>query len=736
MSIGAPDACYTLKGSRLPRACESGPVSFGKALSIRASICVGFKDRRVHASQGCYFQKLKWLRSQFVVLWDEEDKRGWLVNAPSALLHLVRSYLHQDLHDEFHMVSSFHPSLLRDAKEPYKSNSALQVLLDEQNLALPVYPGREGHTTVRHLAEYFCDMLEKLVDQQQLVSTGDGGTPIASRASLQGWDFADMVNQRSPIYLRSSLLDPYGKSWLDFTRSINAVTLFGRSFGEIIKPTLACSQWATLPRQKSYLAVSRADLDKIMEADGDEMSAPVRLAHQLSWFIPNALAGECQCRGAFGAAHCDLAQVILPTSICQRFPSSGLDKYSKDGAVFFGYNSNYRWLWPDIGDPSPDMSAQAPSTRKRPLSPSIDSGIGSSPGTSSLNSQGRDSMGAITPSSPSLTSEVERPPRKLICNHSLPQKLTAPSYTVGIICALSLEHDAVVALLDPPHDEIPIPNGDTNYYKFGSVGKHQVVTTCLPKGKYGTVPAAVAISHMRRSFRSLKFVLLVGIGGGIPSDKHDIRLGDVVVSTPSGSCSGIVPYDVKKALPGGESQQNTHLPSPPDHILSALSSMDRRLRETPPLEDYLQRIAGNDNICRRPDPSSDRLFKSDFTHEIIYDTCTGSCPASREVIRSRRDSTQPIIHYGAIASGNQLMRDGVERDRLGRQHGVLCFEAEAAGIMSSVPSLVIRGICDYADSHKNKIWQGYAAATAAAYAAFLLSHVRPPLEAEWDLPQS
>ena len=45
---------------------------------------------------------------------------------------------------------------------------------------------------------------------------------------------------------------------------------------------------------------------------------------------------------------------------------------------------------------------------------------------------------------------------------------------------------------------------------------------------------------------------------------------------------------------------------------------------------------------------------------------------------------------------------------------------EAAGLMDSFPCLVIRGICDYADSHKNKRWQPYAAATAAAFAKELL----------------
>ena len=90
------------------------------------------------------------------------------------------------------------------------------------------------------------------------------------------------------------------------------------------------------------------------------------------------------------------------------------------------------------------------------------------------------------------------------------------------------------------------------------------------------------------------------------------------------------------------------------------------------------------------------------------------------VSRPTRDETIPEIHYGTIASGNQVMRHGKTRERLRRESDILCFEMEAAGLMNNFPCLVIRGICDYADSHKNKRWQEYAALTAAAYAKELL----------------
>jgi nucleoside phosphorylase len=95
------------------------------------------------------------------------------------------------------------------------------------------------------------------------------------------------------------------------------------------------------------------------------------------------------------------------------------------------------------------------------------------------------------------------------------------------------------------------------------------------------------------------------------------------------------------------------------------------------------------------------------------------------ITRPARDRHDPVIHYGLIASGNQVIKHGGTRDKLGQELGILCFEMEAAGLMNNFPCLVIRGICDYADSHKNKQWQGYAATTAAAYAKELLSVIHP-----------
>jgi nucleoside phosphorylase len=94
------------------------------------------------------------------------------------------------------------------------------------------------------------------------------------------------------------------------------------------------------------------------------------------------------------------------------------------------------------------------------------------------------------------------------------------------------------------------------------------------------------------------------------------------------------------------------------------------------------------------------------------------------VIRIPRPNTDALLHFGTIASGNQVMRDKVTRDRLSAEFGrILCSEIEAAGLTNTFPCLIIRGIYDYADSYKNKRWQPYATTTAAAYAKELLNTI-------------
>lgn len=297
-------------------------------------------------------------------------------------------------------------------------------------------------------------------------------------------------------------------------------------------------------------------------------------------------------------------------------------------------------------------------------------------------------------------------------------------YTVGWICALSLEMAAASAMLDTRHGSLSQNPSDHNTYTFGAIGPHNVVVACLPVGSTGTTPAATVAAQMLLSFPAIRFGLMVGIGGGVPSEAVDIRLGDVVVSEPQLASGGVIQYDFGKTIQEGRFIRTGSLNKPPQVLLTAISKLKSdHMIESPKLaayiSDMIKKYPHMQPEFAYPGSQHDQLFNAYYEHEGDSKVCQ-DCDPSRILDRSKRSLDCPKIHYGLIASGNQVMKHGITRDKLRDELGVLCFEMEAAGLMDGFPCLVIRGICDYADSHKNKRWQPYAAATAAAYARELL----------------
>jgi nucleoside phosphorylase len=297
----------------------------------------------------------------------------------------------------------------------------------------------------------------------------------------------------------------------------------------------------------------------------------------------------------------------------------------------------------------------------------------------------------------------------------------AEDYTVGWITALPIELAAAAEMLDEEHQDLPQDPDDANLYTLGHIGEHNIVIACLPAGQPGTNSAAGVAMRMKSKFKSIRFGLMIGIGGGVPSVEADIRLGDVVVSQPHMDLGGVVQYDIGKSTLSGFVRTGS-LNTPPALLLNALAKIRAiHLRRKSSLLSYLSAFNHlSEFACDNAGP--DVLFESTYSH--IGGPACEMCSRDRLVERTSRERQRIVVHYGTIASGNQVIRDGVTRDRLSSElGGVLCFEMEAAGLMNSFPCLVIRGICDYADSHKNKRWQPYAAATAAAFAKEILSVV-------------
>lgn len=316
----------------------------------------------------------------------------------------------------------------------------------------------------------------------------------------------------------------------------------------------------------------------------------------------------------------------------------------------------------------------------------------------------------------------------------MPRRLRSDEYTIAWICALPIELAAALEMLDEEHEglERTVRNHDENTYCLGSITGHNVVIVCLPAGCIGNNSAATVATDLRRTFGSIQIGLMVGIGGGVPSPEADIRLGDVVVSQPQQASGGIIQYDLGKSTPHGFVRTGL-LNAPPRICLAALARIRAdAVRGKSKMPAYLSSLERAE--FHREMAGPDLLFQASYEHESEH-FCE-SCQPDRLVTRPVRTRERPITHYGVIASGNQVIRDGAIRDKVSKElGGVLCFEMEAAGLMNTLPCLVIRGICDYSDSHKSKRFQPYAAATAAAYAKEVLSVIAPAEVAEIRAPQ-
>lgn len=305
------------------------------------------------------------------------------------------------------------------------------------------------------------------------------------------------------------------------------------------------------------------------------------------------------------------------------------------------------------------------------------------------------------------------------------KKITPGDITIAIFCALPYESVAVKYSLDEEFEFRQALGPQKYVFSFGRIGEHNVVIA--RPSQMGTVNAGQCAATVSQQFPKVRLALMVGIGAGIPSSKNDIRLGDIAVSIPRDNHPGVIQYDFGKYEPDGEFVRKGSLNTPPRILISADGSLEEdEIMEKKPLRKTLRHITKQLRY-KRPS-SSDVLFEPTFHHVRKGSDC-GECETSSEkrvVTRSKRDVAigQSVVHRGLILSGSGVVKNPEDRDRLRRGYeDAICFEMEAAGIMNEIPCLVIRGICDYADTHKQDGWHYYASAVAAAYCKAVLVKV-------------
>lgn len=286
---------------------------------------------------------------------------------------------------------------------------------------------------------------------------------------------------------------------------------------------------------------------------------------------------------------------------------------------------------------------------------------------------------------------------------------------IGIVTALGMEYTAVKTMLTNP-SEIPVSGkgAGRRYCKakvsaFGG-GMHNVV---LSLASMGNNKAAIRASQMLEHFPSIQSIIMVGIAGGIPNPKKvedHVRLGDICVSNEK----GVVQYDFDK-----ESKSFTeirHSPVPPSaRLLEAAKYLEaNELSGERPWDELIMR--GIRSLrWKRPPKKRDKLFDHD-DQQVAHP------------VDPRRSGAKPRVFFGPIASANKLLKNPQKRDQLKDEFSTRAVEMEASGIADATWTyqkgyLVVRGICDYCDAHKNDEWQNYAAIVAAAYATVLIQSI-------------
>lgn len=318
------------------------------------------------------------------------------------------------------------------------------------------------------------------------------------------------------------------------------------------------------------------------------------------------------------------------------------------------------------------------------------------------------------------------------------------AFKLAVLCALSLEAGMVESVFDEFWDDSNAYGkapGDENAYTLGVVGNHNVVLAHMPG--MGSNNAAIAAASLRSSFREIEVIFVVGICGVAPINiqtKEEIVLGDCIIST------GVVQYDFGRQYPNGFVEKDgiqDSLGRASNEIrawLSKLTTPRTRARLTNHLAQHLQLLQKTRPDARYPGWQRDRLYQPSYLHrhqnENVCNAClrdVGVCKKDCELIgcdddklikRNKFQALQisldeiqynsPNLHFGKFGSANTVMKSGSHRDFIAEKNELIAFEMEGAGVWEIFRTVIVKSACDYADSHKSKEWQPYAAATAAA----------------------
>ena len=314
---------------------------------------------------------------------------------------------------------------------------------------------------------------------------------------------------------------------------------------------------------------------------------------------------------------------------------------------------------------------------------------------------------------------------------SVPTPRDRCGFEIALICALPLEAECVQEVFDKFWEDkgkkYRKAAGDPNAYTAGVIGEHNVMLAYIPG--MSVASAAAVAGTIRVSFSNIKLALVVGVCGGMPydTDGREILLGDMIIS------QALIQYDfgrqyAKEFKKKTSIQETLGRPSPEIRPIQAKLGTSRyKKRMQSDIATFLEEIETKLPKTKPLTRENDVLYHSSYVHQhhasaacecgegdrICEAALNLACEdlgseAVMRVARNRLDDTkpQPVVHFGVMGSGNKVIKSGLHRDQVAKADGIIAFEMEGAGVWDYFPSILIKGVCDYADSHKRKGWHG------------------------------
>lgn len=659
------------------------------------------------------------------LLYNVETKTAWLLPEICVILHLMQAQTRNKVKGYRFRFPSF------VNMQASKLEDTCRRFLEQNQILQSIF---------KQFSNTFSQMKEDIVMKPK--GAGLRNVFFESTERLAGVDFTELsLLPRKYSTIEVKLSTKFSGGWVEMLKdnweakkSYKIVSIFCKNmYPEPVKPTgMECSTWCPPPVNSDYLITTISCIRKLAERHGRD---PVKLSPNMFWG-----PGHVDPYSICPKRNCNRLQQIVKQQPSRRMFNI-MEDAPADGALVFGGSycmdpqmkcstgsapRTLEILSEELGSEVPDYASRAASM--------------SEPTASGLNRRQSAIQAADKPANFHMLN---------VASYIKPS--WREDFFVAIICALPREADAVTLLFDTFWDEdgdtFGRAKGDTNAYTTGRFGSHNVVLAVLPA--MGTTNAAAAAANLRLSYPNLKLTLIIGICGGIPKvGGIDAFLGDVIIGKT------IVQYDYGRLYPGQFSVKKSvddSLNRANKDIRGLLASFEmehghEQLRSKAAL--HLKRLQEKAARKKRranyhyPGITNDKLFLPSYRHSH-HDSCDICCgePAricdiasgascveigcnEDNLVRRQRPTVEcgrcPNIFIGCLGSGNTVMKSGEDRDRIAAEQGVIAFEMEGAGAWDEVPCIVIKGICDYADSHKNKTWQDFAAATAAAVAKALL----------------